>query len=206
LLVTLTLYPGGIGQQLLPYRRWMSGGRLFEDRHEALEVPLQMGLLALLASLILGVAIVPAAIVGLMAGAVCTGLAISHVNRNRPDLKRHRRGRRAPAETEEEEPAEVEEPIFDRGPDGGEAADADGESTTRITAVSDRRPEPAAGGRDDGHGDGPPAEAPPEGSAEVAEPERDPQTDPTTRIPAVSGPPGPAGRGLRGFRRRKGAP
>ena len=32
LLVTLTMYPGGIGEQLLPIRRWLSGGRLAVHR------------------------------------------------------------------------------------------------------------------------------------------------------------------------------
>jgi branched-chain amino acid transport system permease protein len=33
LLLTLTLYPGGIGQQLLPVRRWLSGGPFIEHTH-----------------------------------------------------------------------------------------------------------------------------------------------------------------------------
>jgi branched-chain amino acid transport system permease protein len=33
LLLTLTLYPGGIGQQLMPIRRWLSGGRFLEHKH-----------------------------------------------------------------------------------------------------------------------------------------------------------------------------
>lgn len=33
LLLTLTLYPGGIGQQLLPIRRWLSGGPFLEHKH-----------------------------------------------------------------------------------------------------------------------------------------------------------------------------
>jgi branched-chain amino acid transport system permease protein len=32
LLVTLTMYPGGIGEQLLPIRRWLAGGRLTGHR------------------------------------------------------------------------------------------------------------------------------------------------------------------------------
>jgi branched-chain amino acid transport system permease protein len=32
LLVTLTMYPGGIGEQLLPVRRWLAGGRLAAHR------------------------------------------------------------------------------------------------------------------------------------------------------------------------------
>jgi branched-chain amino acid transport system permease protein len=33
LLLTLTLYPGGIGQQLLPVRRWLAGGKFLEPGH-----------------------------------------------------------------------------------------------------------------------------------------------------------------------------
>jgi hypothetical protein len=33
LLLTLTLYPGGIGQQLLPVRRWLAGGPFLEHKH-----------------------------------------------------------------------------------------------------------------------------------------------------------------------------
>lgn len=35
LLLTLTLYPGGIGQQLLPIRRWLAGGPFLEPRRVA---------------------------------------------------------------------------------------------------------------------------------------------------------------------------
>lgn len=38
LLLTITLYPGGIGQQLLPIRRWLAGGALVTSRHEALRL------------------------------------------------------------------------------------------------------------------------------------------------------------------------
>jgi branched-chain amino acid transport system permease protein len=37
LLLTLTLYPGGIGQQLMPVRRWLAGGPLLERRHRGKE-------------------------------------------------------------------------------------------------------------------------------------------------------------------------
>jgi branched-chain amino acid transport system permease protein len=38
LLLTITLYPGGIGQQLLPIRRWLVGGPLVTSRHEAVRL------------------------------------------------------------------------------------------------------------------------------------------------------------------------
>ncbi|MGH3647826.1 MAG: branched-chain amino acid ABC transporter permease [Micromonosporaceae bacterium] len=39
LLLTLTLYPGGIGQQLAPLRRWLGGGPLAHHRRPAPEQP-----------------------------------------------------------------------------------------------------------------------------------------------------------------------
>ncbi|MQA26542.1 MAG: hypothetical protein GEU94_13985 [Micromonosporaceae bacterium] len=39
LLLTLILYPGGIGQQLLPFRRWMAGGPFLEHRGHGAEAP-----------------------------------------------------------------------------------------------------------------------------------------------------------------------
>ncbi|MGH3713090.1 MAG: branched-chain amino acid ABC transporter permease [Micromonosporaceae bacterium] len=38
LLLTLTLYPGGIGQQLMPLRRWLSGGPLLPPKHRPSDV------------------------------------------------------------------------------------------------------------------------------------------------------------------------
>ena len=71
LLITITLYPGGIGQQILPFRRWFAGGPLVEDRHEALRLagfPLLIGLLATL-GLTSGAAL-PRFLAGLVVGAV----------------------------------------------------------------------------------------------------------------------------------------
>ena len=48
LLLTITLYPGGIAQQLGPFRRWLAGGPLVDSRHEAIQMaglPLLVGLL-----------------------------------------------------------------------------------------------------------------------------------------------------------------
>lgn len=55
LLLTLTLYPGGIGQQILPFRRWLSGGPLVESRHEANQLAGFPALLALIVALVLTV-------------------------------------------------------------------------------------------------------------------------------------------------------
>jgi branched-chain amino acid transport system permease protein len=71
LLITITLYPGGIGQQILPFRRWLAGGPLVESRHEALRMagfPLLIGLLVTL-GLTSGVGL-PRFLAGLAVGAV----------------------------------------------------------------------------------------------------------------------------------------
>jgi branched-chain amino acid transport system permease protein len=52
LLLTITLYPGGIGEQILPIRRWLSGGLLVDSKHEAVQLP---GLPALAAGVAAGV-------------------------------------------------------------------------------------------------------------------------------------------------------
>jgi branched-chain amino acid transport system permease protein len=51
LLLTITLYPGGIGQQILPLRRWMAGGPLASSRHEAFQLAGFPALAALLLTL-----------------------------------------------------------------------------------------------------------------------------------------------------------
>jgi len=66
LLLTITLYPGGIGQQLLPVRRWLAGGPLVTSRHEALRLA---GLPALLT--LVGTAL---AVGGGMTGRLVVGL------------------------------------------------------------------------------------------------------------------------------------
>jgi branched-chain amino acid transport system permease protein len=71
LLITITLYPGGIGQQILPFRRWLAAGPLVEDRHEAIRMagfPLLIGLLVTL-GLTKGAGL-PRFLAGLAVGAV----------------------------------------------------------------------------------------------------------------------------------------
>lgn len=77
LLITITLYPGGIGQQILPFRRWLAGGPLVEDRHEAIRMagfPLLIGLLVTL-GLTSGAGL-PRFLAGLAAGAVAAFLFV----------------------------------------------------------------------------------------------------------------------------------
>jgi len=51
LLLTITLYPGGIGQQILPLRRWLAGGPLVTSRHEVLRLAGLPALVALVGAL-----------------------------------------------------------------------------------------------------------------------------------------------------------
>ncbi|HEX2030242.1 MAG TPA: branched-chain amino acid ABC transporter permease [Actinomycetota bacterium] len=55
LLLTITLYPGGIGQQILPFRRWFAGGPLVESRHEAHRLAAFPALLGLIVGMVMTV-------------------------------------------------------------------------------------------------------------------------------------------------------
>jgi branched-chain amino acid transport system permease protein len=69
LLLTITLYPGGIGQQLLPFRRWLSGGPLVDDRHEAIQVAGLPALIGLLGTIVLTDGdLLPRFLIGLVVG------------------------------------------------------------------------------------------------------------------------------------------
>jgi branched-chain amino acid transport system permease protein len=71
LLLTITLYPGGIGQQLLPFRRWLAGGPLVTSRHEALRLAGLPALVALLATLL----VADGAMAGRLGMGAVTGVA-----------------------------------------------------------------------------------------------------------------------------------
>lgn len=74
LLLTITLYPGGIGQQLLPIRRWLAGGPLVATRHEALRLA---GLPALLSFAVVAIAVGGSLGARLLAGLVAAvGVAV----------------------------------------------------------------------------------------------------------------------------------
>ena len=84
LLLTIVLYPGGIGQQLLPFRRWLSGGPLVDDRHEAFQMagfPFLVGLLGTLALTegSVGGRLLVGVLVGLVAAAIVTILLLLYV-------------------------------------------------------------------------------------------------------------------------------
>lgn len=69
LLLTITLYPGGIGQQIFPLRRWMAGGPLATSRHEAFQLAGFPALAALLITL--------AATEGALGGRFLIGLVVA---------------------------------------------------------------------------------------------------------------------------------
>jgi branched-chain amino acid transport system permease protein len=84
LLLTITLYPGGIAQQLLPFRRWLSGGPFVESRHEAFQLAGFPFLITLLS--VLGLAgggllskFLIGAVAGLVAAAVVSILLLLYV-------------------------------------------------------------------------------------------------------------------------------
>jgi branched-chain amino acid transport system permease protein len=69
LLLTITLYPGGIAQQLLPFRRWLAGGPLVESRHEAFQVAGLPALIGILGTLLLTDGnLLPRFLIGLVVG------------------------------------------------------------------------------------------------------------------------------------------
>jgi branched-chain amino acid transport system permease protein len=77
LLLTITLYPGGIGQQLLPLRRWLSGGALVTSRHEAFRLAGLPALIGLLVTvLVTDGAMGPRLLAGLVAAAGVAVLAV----------------------------------------------------------------------------------------------------------------------------------
>lgn len=75
LLLTITLYPGGIGQQLLPFRRWLAGGPLVDNRHEAFQVAGGPALIGLLATLVVtNGALGPRFLIGLVVAILLAGV------------------------------------------------------------------------------------------------------------------------------------
>lgn len=76
LLLTITLYPGGIAQQLAPFRRWLVGGPLVDSRHEAFRVAGLPALLGILGTLALtDGALLPRFLIGLVVGVVLAAIS-----------------------------------------------------------------------------------------------------------------------------------
>ncbi|HYZ10315.1 MAG TPA: hypothetical protein VE962_00295, partial [Actinomycetota bacterium] len=86
LLLTITLYPGGIGQQLLPLRRWLAGGPLVTSRHEALRLAglpaavVLVGTAAFLEGDLAG-RLGPGAVAGVTAGVLMALVLLEYVRR-----------------------------------------------------------------------------------------------------------------------------
>jgi branched-chain amino acid transport system permease protein len=128
LLFTITLYPGGIGQQLLPLRRWLAGGPLVTSRHEALRLA---GLPALVT--FLGTVVVAGgrmagrlgmgAVAGIAAGVLSALLLLEYVRQ----LERAR-----PADRAAGDPA-------------GTAATARSEARPPVASTAERRRQPTGG-------------------------------------------------------------
>jgi branched-chain amino acid transport system permease protein len=76
LLLTITLYPGGIAQQLAPFRRWLAGGPLVDSRHEAFRVAGLPALLGILGTLALtDGTLLPRFLIGLVVGVVLAAIS-----------------------------------------------------------------------------------------------------------------------------------
>src|SRR5918996_1387503 len=136
LILTITLYPGGIAQQLLPMRRWLAGGPLVTSRHEALRLAGLPALVALVGALMatdgamanrLGLG----AVVGVAAGVLAALLLLEYLRQL---------GRARP-------PAEdrgAEEPAGAGAGAAAGAASADAAGST-APAVPEPRRQPAGG-------------------------------------------------------------
>ncbi len=75
LLLTITLYPGGIAQQLGPFRRWLSGGPLVDSRHEAFRVAGMPALIGILATISLTDGdLLPRFLIGLVVGVISAAI------------------------------------------------------------------------------------------------------------------------------------
>lgn len=69
LLLTITLYPGGIAQQLGPFRRWLAGGPLVDSRHEAIQMAGLPALIGILGTIVLtDGSLLPRFLIGLVVG------------------------------------------------------------------------------------------------------------------------------------------
>ena len=75
LLLTITLYPGGIAQQLGPFRRWLAGGPLVDSRHEAMQMAGLPLLVGLLGTIVLTEGdLLPRFLIGLVVGVVLAAI------------------------------------------------------------------------------------------------------------------------------------
>ncbi len=156
LLLTLTLYPGGIGQQILPFRRWLAGGPLVESRHEATRLAGFPALLGLIIGLVLAVGPLGwlfGFLVGLAGAAALGVLSTFLLSMYLGAYQRSRRaGKDLAPQPEAEATAPVPETLIEGAPgDGGRGAPDHG-AAAGAAATEDPGgdgPPPAASRQDD---------------------------------------------------------
>jgi branched-chain amino acid transport system permease protein len=96
LLLTITQYPGGIGQQILPIRRWLAGGPLVETRREVLLLPGLPAVVVAVAGVLSGWEL-RVWLVAAVAAAVVTGLLLAlYLRRYRRTMERTARSEGGP--------------------------------------------------------------------------------------------------------------
>jgi hypothetical protein len=137
------VYQGGLGQQILPYRRWLAGGRFLEHHEEALGIPMQVFLMLFLVPYAFHLPVLFCLTVGLT-GAAATAVGIrGYVRNTRPDLARHSSAAVDDDEVEPEDDAFEERADDDPDDEGSEATDripvAVGSSSEHGGAPSERR-------------------------------------------------------------------
>jgi branched-chain amino acid transport system permease protein len=140
LLLTITLYPGGIGQQILPIRRWLAGGPLVEARHELRLAGLPL-LVTFLALLLAGVAVLPSALAGLAVGIVTVLLLLVYLRRMAAVSRAPARGFQGPA-------SGPRRPEQARPPAGSVAVGGEGSARPAATKASDPSVPPTSDGSD----------------------------------------------------------
>jgi branched-chain amino acid transport system permease protein len=143
LILTITLYPGGIGQQLLPVRRWLAGGLLVESRHDLRLAGLPL-LVTSLALLIAGVTWYLALAYGLAAGVITAVLLVLYLRRSHRALILQRR------RAEAAEVATAEAPTGEAPPVPGEISETERvpapSPASGVDAGPEKAPAPEAGG------------------------------------------------------------
>jgi branched-chain amino acid transport system permease protein len=143
LILTITLYPGGIGQQILPLRRWLAGGMLVESKHDLRLAGLPT-LIVFLALLVAGTTWYVALSFGLAAGVLAAMLLFVYARRASAALERQGREGAAPPPSEGP-PSEAEVGAEEATAAEGPAAVPLPEGVTTADTVP---PVPAEGGKE----------------------------------------------------------
>jgi branched-chain amino acid transport system permease protein len=154
LILTITLYPGGIGQQILPVRRWLAGGLLVEGKHDLRLAGLPL-LVTFLWLLIVGVTWYLALAYGLAAGVITAVLLVLYLRRTHRTLALQRKRAEAEAAATETLPvteqAGAAEKVGTSPPSAGVGAgretgdDTHGDAEPAPSAAASEAGSPAAG-------------------------------------------------------------